>query len=325
MPVVVLHEGLDQFEERLLRVAEIGREARLDLEVEHIGRMFAHVVKLVAHAQQENAGFLEFRQLVGTEIMLFREFLHPGNPEANLRHPQGVLVIAQASDPVLDVGLLHKDRVTLLEAAVALIDEARGDVGLRIVLKVMFPVGGGEILVERSAARDESRFEQRRLGADVMGSFGKHLAEHAGGVADFQAQVPERIKDLVGKIFLKRRGRSIGCAVGVKEHHVDVAQRAQFGPSVSAEGDEADGGWGLAVFGPPGFDGAVEEALEQSVHLGRLCFRHDQAGPAGLMKLPDAGVLAFKVGSASGKALSRRTVGVKVGTGPRGGRGGTRH
>ena len=63
MPVVVLHERLDALEHVGLVVAQVGRDPGLDLEVEHVGGMLAHVVEFIADSQKKIVGVLEVAQL----------------------------------------------------------------------------------------------------------------------------------------------------------------------------------------------------------------------------------------------------------------------
>ena len=269
MPVVIVHERLDALQQRRLRVAEVGREPRLHLEVEHVGGVLAHVVQLVPHPEQEMVAALERAQLGRLQVVLFDQFLQPRDAEPHPRHPERVLVVAQAADAVLDVGLLHEDGVAILPPAAGLVVEARGDVAFRVVREVVLAVGLGKILVERLRPGDEPRFQQRGLGADVAAGFGEDLVERAGGVADLQAEVPERIEDAVGEVFLELRQRLHVGGRGEEEHHVDVAQRAELAAAVAAEGDEADGRGRLAVLLAPTLDGRVEERPEQPVHHRR--------------------------------------------------------
>ena len=321
--VVVLHERLDALEQDLLRVAEVGGEAGLRLEVEHIRRMLAHVMELVAHAEQEVVAALEGAQLGRLQVVLLLQLVHARDAEADAGHPQGVLVVAQAADAVLDVGLLHEDGVAVLRAAAGLVGEARGDVALGVVGEVVLAVGLGEILVERLGARDEARLEQGRLGADVARGLGEDLVERAGGVADLELQVPERVEHAVGEMLLELR--QVLHVRRVEEHHVHVAQRAELAAAVAAEGDEADGGGRLAVGLAPAVEGGGEERLEESVHAVGEGVGDLVARVAGAVALVDALALGREVGLAGGQTLRGRAFAGESGLEAGGGRGAAGH
>lgn len=309
VPVVILHERLDALEQVLLRVAEVGGEPRLGVEVEHVGRMPAHVVQLVANPEQEIVGVLHRAEFGRLEVVLLGEFLEARDAEAHAGHPERVLVVAQAADAVLDVGFLDEDRVAVLGAPAGLVAEAGHDVGLGVVLQVMFPVRVGEVLVERGRAGEETGFEEGRLGFDLAAGLGEDLGQGARGVPDLQLEVPHRVQDAVGEMLLELRELGRFADLGIEEHHVDVAQRAQFGPAIPAERHEADRGRRFAMLVAPGGEGGREEGHEQAVHAIRQRPGDQAARFARLVAFADALSLGFQVGLAGRQAGGGRRLG----------------
>jgi hypothetical protein len=249
---------------------------------------------------------LEGAELGGLQVFLLLELVHPRDAEADAGHPEGVLVVAQAADAVLDIGFLHEDGVAVLRAAAGLVAEAGGDVALGVVAEVMFAVGLCEVLVERLGPGDEARFKQRGLGLDVAGGFGEHLVERACGMADLELQIPERVENGVGEVLLEfpeilHIGR-------VEEHHVHIAQRAEFAPTVAPEGDQAGGGGRLAVGLAPAGERGGKQRLQQAVNAASEGLRDLVAGFPRAMALVDAFALGGEVGLAGGQPLGGRAV-----------------
>jgi len=76
-------------------------------------------------------GALEGAELGGLQVVLLLQLVHARDAKAHPGHPQGVLIVAQAADAVLDVGLLHEDGVAVLHPAAGFGRRGkRGNVGL---------------------------------------------------------------------------------------------------------------------------------------------------------------------------------------------------
>jgi hypothetical protein len=87
------------------------------------------------------------------------EFVHLFDAELHAGHPESVLIIAEATDAVFDVGLLKENGIAVLGAAGVLIFEAGGEIGAGIFVAVEAFVRGRERIVERFGARDETRLK----------------------------------------------------------------------------------------------------------------------------------------------------------------------
>ena len=189
----------------------------------------------------------------------------------------------------------------------------------------MLAVRLGEIGKERLRPGEVARFEQGGLGADVAGGLGENLVEGAGGMADLQAQVPERIQDAVGKVFLEP-GQPGGLGRGgVEEHHVDVAQRIQLAAAVAAQRDQADGRGRFAVLAAPRLHGVIEQGQQQPVHLPRDGGDDLPARIAPAVHFLDPRALHLQVDLARRQPLGRRAGAREGGREREGGRGGNGH
>ena len=61
-------------------------------------------------------------------------------------------------------------------------------------------------------------------------------------MADFQADVPERVEQPIQDLGKIRQGLEAGGDLPVvQEHEIDVAARVQFGPAVAADGHQGYG------------------------------------------------------------------------------------
>ena len=116
----------------------------------------AEEVQFVADAQEKIVGAGELGQLLGPQVTLRDELADVRDPELHAGHPHGILVIAQAADAVLHIGLLQEDRVAIFFAPLGLVAEAGGDVVLRILGGGKRPVGLGKGFVEGRRTGEEA-------------------------------------------------------------------------------------------------------------------------------------------------------------------------
>ena len=258
LAVIILHEVLDALEDIVLAVAQALGDARLHLEVEEVGGAIADEVKLVADAQEEIVGALEVGKLLAAKVIERVQLLHALDAQLHAGHPEGVLIVAQAADAVLDVGFLQEGGVAVFRAARGLVVEAVGDVALGILRGGEVAVGLGKSLVERGLAGDEVRFEQGGFRLDVLARLHEDLVDGPRGMADLQVAVPEEVEDLVDQMFLQRLHDRRLRLRGEEEHHVDVALRAELMPAVAAERDQADRGGQFAMGAAVRIEGVVE-------------------------------------------------------------------
>ena len=84
--------------------------------------------------------------------------------------------------------------------------------------------------------------EQGGLGLDILVGHGHTIVDSPHGVADFQAQIPEGIKQPVRKFAEERGGFSTGHhGTIMEEHDVNVALGVEFAAAITASGNEGEG------------------------------------------------------------------------------------
>ncbi len=310
--VVVTHELLDAGEQVAAVVAEVERELGLGGQIEEIGRPFAHIVELVAGAQEEVVGALDALGVAPAQIVLGDEFVEVADAQADARHPEGVLVIAETADAVLDVGFLDEGGVAVFCAAGALVEESGGDVLGGAFVGGEVGVGAVKLFVQGGVAGEEAGFEEGGLGLVIAAGLGEDDGDGACGVTDFEAAVPENVEGFVGEVFeegfhgLRARGGL------VKKHEVDVAEGAELGATVAAQGDQGDAGRGGAVGTDVAVDRIVEQVPEHHIdHAG--AFAGDfQSGGAGIVAHADHRAFQAQKGLTGGDACSGGGVGRKI-------------
>ena len=285
-PVVILHESLHAGQQVRGTVAQRLGDPRLLVEAHHVGRARTQEVQLVADAQEEVVTALESLEIIGPEVVLRRQLIDGGDVELHPGHPDGVLVVTQAADAVLDVGFLIEDGVRVLRAPGGLIVEPRLDVLPWVLGRVVAAVGLGEGVVELLRARDAACLEQRGLGEDVLPGLSERLVEGARRVTHLQSAVPQDVEDLVGEVFLQRLGlRRLGLG-GEQEHHVDVAERRELAPPVASQRHQRDGWHGALGGRGIAAEGVGEQVDEERVDDLRPLSADRQSRAARLMPLP---------------------------------------
>ena len=117
MEIEIPHEGLDAADWRAVGVAEVVGQARLQRARQDLGWAIGLVVQFVADAEQEIVGLRQLPLLLAADQSAMLEFGQGAGAILEVRHPQKILIIAEAAAPVLDVGLEHRSRVAVLGTA----------------------------------------------------------------------------------------------------------------------------------------------------------------------------------------------------------------
>ncbi len=232
--------------------------------------------------------------------------------ELHAGHPQGVLVVAQAADPVLHVGLLVEDRVPELRPAPRLVLEALGDVGLGRLACIKISVRLVERVVQDGRSRHEPRLEKRRLCHHFLPRLDKDLVDRARGMPHLEPAVPKDVEDLLRQVLglgRHRRGPRLGRE---KEHDVDVAPGRQLAPPVAAQRDQGHLGRRLAQLRRVCGRSVIEEPLEQQVHHLRTGPDDLKPGRAGLVARAQVLRLLPEELLAGGQPLGGGTAGVET-------------
>ncbi len=129
-----------------------------------------------------------------------------------------------------------------------------------------------QLAVEHLVAPEEARLQKSGADRHVGGSLADALLDGARGVADLEADIPERVEQILHHLL--RIGRGL---VGVEKQQVDVGERRQLAASVAADRDHrqmlAGGGVGGGIdrLGDEVVEGAnelIHQEAEGAHHLG---------------------------------------------------------
>ncbi len=239
--VVVAHEGLGAAEHVFFRVAEGGGDDALEEEGEDVRGFSGVIVEFVADAEEEVVGFFDFAEGVGGDDAFVGEFAEVVGAGFDACDPEDVLVVAEAAAGFFYVGFLEEDGVGGFFVSCGEVLAACFEEGVVAFSEAVFVEGGEEALVEVGVAGDEASFEEGCEGLGVGLSFFYALGDGAAGVADFEAEVPEGVEDVLDE-FLDVFGEFSGGA-GEEEEDVDVGGGVEGAAAVAAGGDEGDGGF----------------------------------------------------------------------------------
>ena len=102
-------KGFHAKQDMLLWKIESGGDASLKLKGQRIDRTAAQIVHLCAHPQQKIVALIECAAFGITQEAPLEQLGGGVNLLLKVAYPEEIVVIAQASDAILDVGLLHKD------------------------------------------------------------------------------------------------------------------------------------------------------------------------------------------------------------------------
>jgi len=172
----------------------------------------------------------------------------------------------------------------VLGAARGLVLDARRDVFL---LEPHHALGDDRPLVffkQRLVAGHQPRLDERGLGLHVGVGHLDAVIQVADGVADLQADVPERIQHAVDQPGQVRQGLAGHDLVLMQEHEINVAVRVQFRPAITADGHEGDRGEFLLRLKRKRADRRVPKIFDQHIQDARATPADTDAVRAGAMQ-----------------------------------------
>ncbi len=143
-------------------------------------------------------------------------------------------------------------------------------------------------------AGERARIEHRRRDVETFGRRLDRLGRRAGGVADLEAGVPERVQEPLGE-----RGDELGVLAVVREQDVDVRARQLFAPPVPAHRGEREPGRRV---------GATEQLDEGRVQQFAPPPRRPQAVVAGGVRAVERGELLAESCDGAGRIAHARRV-----------------
>ena len=149
-----------------------------------------------------------------------------------LGEPVQRVQIAQAALAVLDVGLDQVARGAGAGVAGVLLLELGIDEGPHARLQHILAEAVLEIGEQFLIAEDQACVEERGADGHVGARQPHALIDGAGGVPDFEAEIPEEIEHVLGNALAPG-----GLLVGKQEQKIDVRARREHAAAVAALGD----------------------------------------------------------------------------------------
>ena len=169
------------------------------------------------------------------------------------------MIVAQATGPLLDVGLQQKERVAELLLAkaheLALLESEGQRIGQQLAAD---PVG--EDVKELAIAAQEARGQDRRPHGHVLAAELDRLLQGAGRAADPEPRVPEPVLEPLRDEA--QVGRQL---LAVQDEQIDVGMDRHLPPREAADGDRADALLEDSAPGNMNALGEVEEPANQAV------------------------------------------------------------
>ena len=276
---VVLHEPLDVDEPRPGRIAELTGDRPLNVETQALLRPAGEKVQAAAHGPEEFLAAAKQREFTRREHPGGDELVGAVNAIDVFRDPEQRVEIAQPPFALLDVGLDEIARRARPSHARLAFGELGGDeFGRRL---------GDDLLVEARPQRleqllvagDQARLDQRGADGHVRARLPQAFIDRARGMADFQLEVPQHIKQRLDHPLDSGRR-----PVGQQEQEIDVRIGREHPAPVAANRD--DGRQPLARLrrGEPA-RGNLEDHAQEVVGLSAQRFRACPARSAFLQRL----------------------------------------
>lgn len=238
--IVVAHEGLNSPNHRALGITEgIGNEP-LGFEGELIAGVFLLEVKFVTNPEKKIVSLFEMFALGGTHEAFVLESEGGAQVAFDQAHPEEVMVIAQASTSAFDVRFLNKNGAFEFGMARGLVLHPPFEVGGFLALNTHAAEAALKLLEKRFRAGDKACFQKGGAGLEILAPGLNRVLDAAGGVAHFEPNVPEHVKNLFDNVFHEPSAVPISPPFFVKEVDVDIALRTKLVPSESAHRNERD-------------------------------------------------------------------------------------
>ena len=241
MQVVVAHEALDAEGVALALVAEVLGDARLQVAGEHVVLVAGEEVQLVADAPQKRQRRVGAGLLARRDEAVVGQLAQRAGPELGRAQPHGGVHVAQAAGRLLDVGLADVGGGAELAVALLALGQRHGQELAEVVAVDVVAEHSPEAREELAVTVDEPRLLHRGPAGEVGAGHCHAVLERAQAVADLQAEIPQRIEQLLHQPLHEGRQRAV-----VDHHDVDVRRGMELAAPVAAERDDHERGRGLA-------------------------------------------------------------------------------
>ena len=262
--IVVAHERLDAEADLVVLVAEALRHRRLEPALEDVLLRAGQEVELVPDAPDEGERRVRRVALLGRQVPLVLELAERPRAESRRGEPERRVDVPEPPGRLLDVRLLEVHRAAVPAVALVPLGQHLGE-----ELRVVPPVDlAAERLLEGAeqalVAGEHAGRLHRGAAGQVRPGEGEAIVERAAGMADAEAEVPERVEDLLRHPLDVR-----GDLAPVDEHEVEVRGGVELPPPVAAERDQDEPRRGMAGGAHLG-GGRLVQAAEEVVHERRV-------------------------------------------------------
>src|SRR2546425_7455047 len=192
--VVVAHEPLDAERRRVVLVAEVLGDARLEVAREDVVLMTREEVELVAHAPEERQRSIRRRLLARRDEPLVGELAQRPGAELRLAEPHGRVHVAEAARRLLDVRLADVWRRAVLAVARVALHQGRLEELAEVAAEHLLAQHALEAREQASVAGEEARLLHGGAAREVRARHRDAVVERAEAVADVGPEVPERVE-----------------------------------------------------------------------------------------------------------------------------------
>ena len=226
---IMLHEALDRAQACMPAIAEPLGHHLLHVEAQPLFGVPGEEMQMAAHRPQITLAAAEAPIFVGREHAGLDELFFRLVGIEVLGEPMQRVQIAQTAFAILDVGLHKIARGAGAGMTRVLLGELRLDEWPCIALQHLRAEALLEVGEQRRVAEDQPRVEQRRADGHVGMAKAHALVDRAGGVADFEAEIPQEIENVFGDALAPG-----GLLVGQQEQEIDVGAWRQQPAAVAA-------------------------------------------------------------------------------------------
>jgi len=230
--VVLAHEALDAEGVAVVGVAEVLGDLRLQVARQHVVLVAGEEVQLVARAPQEGERGVGARLLARRDESLVGQLAQRAGAELGRAQPHRRVHVAQAAGRLLDVGLADVGRGAELAVALLALGQRHRQELAEVLAVDVVAQDAAEAREESPVALDQPRLLHRGAAGEVGAGHGHAVLQRAQAVAHLQAEVPQRVEQLLHDPLHERRQLPV-----VDDHEVDVRRGVQLATSVAAQRD----------------------------------------------------------------------------------------
>ena len=174
-------------------------------------------MQMAAHLPQKRIAFAEQAQFVGGQNFQLYQLFKRIDLITIARDPEQCVEVAQTPFAFLDIRLDQIARLTSADMALVALGQFRLDKLTRCAAHDLFLKACDKLFVQGRRARQKPVFEHGRPHCEIGLRLGHAIFNRARGMADLQAEIPEKIENMLDKTF-----RRCVALIGQQKQQVDV-------------------------------------------------------------------------------------------------------